>query len=588
MTLQRIFSKNCQSLRFFPLFLMFLFFPLFLNAKEALKVVARLSNPILSETLIGAMAYLEDTQIRPRSGKNDLFTDSSEEGDGCRSKIYLNIFHREILELPVIGIHMKNRTGEWASQVNFLPKKTGSDGRTLISVQDTNMFITAFVGFPLFLFQETKDSIGSGFIQRMLSLCYKNIEECKRGDAFNFWPSMEGAMSHFQRTGPMNIPVFLIKKLAEAFVNPKFDGFFKKLCKGMKIPPKDWIYACLSPKNPTGADAFFNIPDDADDTSTAVAFQKLMSERFPRSGFNVDYEALKLIQGYRDLNRTREDGRDTWKGQNSGAFLTWMRDENRPTFENPEIGIIPLGVNNVDLVVNANVAFSLALNNMKILPGYKEAIDLLGNGIEKHTWPQAGLYYPQNMIFPYTVSRAFRDGGATELRESMKKLLIQVLDEQDSVSKTQPKLNGVFPGGEDESYHLSTALGLVTLLNIGQGIAEECNCLPRYSKAVDGAVNFLLNEAKCQKLEYQTTKEIFGDKIQARKWETGLFFAASFWDLGHWRSQAFTESVVIESLAKYMMGYELPEKANSHSRLVLVPDQKSNCGITLQMVNSEK
>ena len=34
------------------------------------------------------------------------------------------------------------------------------------------------------------------------------------------------------------------------------------------------------------------------------------------------------ISSFRDADRTWEDPRDTWKGTDSGAFLTWLKEEN--------------------------------------------------------------------------------------------------------------------------------------------------------------------------------------------------------------------------------------------------------------------
>ncbi|MBF0410224.1 MAG: hypothetical protein HQM10_22960 [Candidatus Riflebacteria bacterium] len=559
-----------------------------LPAVEQLQCTDRLSDQKLNEAILGALVYLEDTQIRPRQGKNSLLTDSSDEGDGCHSQIAINTPFKEVISLPaLVPVKMRNRTGDWASHVHFLPKKAGLEGRTLLTIQDSNMFVTAFIAFPLFLFEEDQNSVGSGFIKNILQLCKKNIELCKRGDSYNFWPILPGVTSPSPRTGPYNIPVEFLKKLGESYVNPKFESFFKKLSKGLQVPPKDWLVACLDSKNTSGADALFNIPNDADDTSTVVAFQKALADKYPLYGISVDLNALRLIQSFRDIDRTREDGRDAWKGKNTGAYLTWMRDENEPTFSKPEVGIIPLGVNNVDLVVNSNVVFSLALNGQKSLPGYMEAINLIARGIEAHAWPKAGLYYPQNMIFPYTATRAFREGGANEpvMREAMKKLLIQILEEQEYLAAKEPSLRGAFPGEEDRAYHLSTALGAVSLMNIGREIAIECGCMDRYSRAIHSAVAFLLKEAKKVKFNYNSTIKIFGDKIQPHCWESGLFFAASYWDLGHWRSQAFTVSVVLEALSKYALNFEKSDNNSDKTRLILRHDAKSKYGISLSRLN---
>jgi hypothetical protein len=50
---------------------------------------------------------------------------------------------------------------------------------------------------------------------------------------------------------------------------------------------------------------------------------------------------------------------------------------------------------------------------------------------------------------------------------------------------------------------------------------------------------------------------------------SGLFFAASFWDLAHWRSQSFTVAMVLEALTKYALAYDLDDSPAGVRRLKL-------------------
>ncbi len=531
----------------------------------------RLSVPGLSDAILGALAYLEDTQIRNRPGKNDFLTDATDEGDGSDREIHINLPWKELVEIPFPrSFKAANVSGEWASHVHFLPKRTGFNGRTLASVQDSNMFITVFVSQPLFLFDDTALPAERRIIDNMLHLAWKNVAGYKRGNEYNFWRVVPGVTGKSPRVGPYNIQVPMLQKLGEAYISPKFEKFFAWLSRGLKTPPKYWLEQCLDAKlNPTGADALFNIPNDADDTSTAVAFQRLYAARFPQSGMRPDRSSLSHIARYRDLNRSKEDGRDTWKGKNTGAFLTWLRDEEQPTFSAPETGIIPLGVNNVDSVVNANVAFSLALNGMKTLPGYRDAVRLVARTVEMKTWPEAGLYYPQLLIFPYTATRAWRDGGAREpeMRAAMSKLLIDLLDLRDRYARENPDRRGAFPGGEDRSDHLSTALGMISLINIGSEIADQMGVQARYGTAIDEAARYLIRVSRETKPHNKTTTERLGKLQPPRSWDSGLFFAASFWDLGHWRSQPFTVAMVLEALTKYALLHEQSEQPLGAARL---------------------
>ncbi len=136
-----------------------------------------------------------------------------------------------------------------------------------------------------------------------------------------------------------------------------------------------WMNEIIDPiKNPSGFESFFNVPNDADDTAMATALLRL------ENGRTIDATPLHLITRYRDTRRFKFDSRDTWSSKNTGAFLTWLKDENLETFATPNSGVMPMGVNNVDCVVNANVLFSLALNDMKGAPGFRKRALSCGNG----------------------------------------------------------------------------------------------------------------------------------------------------------------------------------------------------------------
>ncbi|GAB4283090.1 MAG: hypothetical protein Kow0029_29010 [Candidatus Rifleibacteriota bacterium] len=537
-------------------------------------IKARIADKELTNAILGALAFLEDRQVRPRAGRLSCEYDSSDETDGCKTLLSFNIPFRENIGLPSPkNLVARNRTGEWASYIHFLPNKIGFKGRSPAAVQDSNLFMTAFIAYPLFLFDESGLKEDQRHIEKMLHLAMKNIMSFKRDDAYNFWAVLPGVRGKAVRTGPFNIPVSQLEFLAKAYLNPKYAKLFAKLAKGQQTPPKFWIEACLDTKvNPTGADALFNIPNDADDTSTAVSFQYFYHRKFPESGVIVDMPALERISDFRDIGRSREDGRDGWKGKNSGAFLTWIKDENAPVFDRPEIGIIPLGVNNVDVVVNSNVLFALALTGRKDIPGYYDCVRLIRKAAEKHAWPEAGLYYPQNMIFPYAASRAFRDGGAREpqMKEAMQFILRDLLKAQYAWGQKNPTRKGAFPGGDDKSDHLSTALAVTTLLNIGREIAAEGNLVREYDYALKSGVQYLLKQAVWKKpLNKETIGKFKTPGNKCAHWLSGLFFAASFWDLAHWRSQAFTEAMVLEALTKYALAYDMDDAPAGARRLKL-------------------
>ncbi|PKK88750.1 MAG: hypothetical protein CVV64_17265 [Candidatus Wallbacteria bacterium HGW-Wallbacteria-1] len=549
----------------------------------------RLNSTDLAETIIGALVTLDDTQIRDRVGRNAALVDSTEQGDGAKGMISVKIpFFRQALKLPVPSvIKMKNRLGEWASTIHFMPTKMGIKGMNPVAVLDSNLFMTAFVTYPLYLFREPAIDSSNRRIAAMRDLAVQNIESYRRDDAFNFWALIQGTYTEDLRSGPFNIPVKFLEALAKAYINPRLAKVWAMVTRKMDAPPADWVERCLSDENPTRADALFNIPNDSDDTSTAVAIQKLYVECDESSPevlrqVRVDMNALDIITRYRDVNRTAEDGRDSWKGKNSGAYLTWLLSESQPTFSQPEKGVIPLGVNNVDCVVNANVLFSLSANNMTNAPGYMECIKLCAKAIELRAWPGAGLYYPQEIIFPYSVTRAWRDGGMADkidpeslviMKRAMKKLLADLIIMQEK--------SGAFPGGEDKSDHLSTALALTSMLNIGRDLAVEAGLETQFGQAVEKAVSYLLKKRIKHKVCFDDTLGVSIDsrgrleKPKAYTWESGLFFAASFWDLAHWRSRAFTVSMVLEALSKYALAYDLGDVTILKGRRLILKDASS-------------
>jgi len=544
---------------------------------------ARLDYPELQQTLLEGLAFLEDNQVRDRPGQGSPLRDSSDEGDGCRGRINLSLPCQENIGLPGCPVH--NCTGEWASHYHLLPRRLGFRGRSIISVQDSNPYITASVAYGLQQFGDANLAEENRFISRMLQGAIVDIQAFKHHEAYNFWPALPGAESPFPRVGPLNTRVSSARKLAEAYLYQRPPVLVALATRGQQMAPRGWLAACLDPRcNPAGADALFNVPDDADDTALAVALQRLYARRCPESGIRPDLPALEQSALYRDLGRQKEDGRDAWKGRNSGAFLTWLKDENEPTFGNPETGVIPLGVNNVDAVVNANVAFALAVNDRKGLPGYGECLRLLAKVAEEHLWPEASIYFTQYMIFPYAVSRAYRDGGACEepMRRAMQCLLCQILDAQVSWGKRHPSHWGAFPGGADSSDHLGTALGLSTLLNLGRPMACEIGQEERFDRGVLAAVAYLIRVRKRYQIVYPSTRQALGQTLRhGATWESGLFFVGEA-DMVHWRSQPFTAAAVLEALAKYAVAYDLPGCAPEERQLALIT--RSDCPNGLGLV----
>lgn len=408
------------------------------------------------------------------------------------------------------------------------------------------------VSYPLNFFDESSLDQKQQVITSMLELSTANLDNFYNERGFTFWPKQNGTSSDANRVGPLNIPMFAGRGIEILKLIPfKEENQFTK----------EWLLDALDrDKNPYGVDALANIPADADDTAVALAHFQVFSSKYAQA--DLDELASSLLS-YRDFNRTKEDGRDGWKEGESGAFLTWLKDENldrEHRFLQPESGVMPLGVNNVDCVVNANILFALGLTQTG--QEAEEAIEtssklMLKAAAGKH-WPQCGLYYPQKMLFPYALTRAYRDGGVDNphLGQAMAIILSDLLSEQ--------KDSGAFDGGADQSKDLSTALAVTSLLNIGKDVAQSLGLNKLYGDAISKGIAYLIRKAKDRPIKHSDTFNRNSNfdffplfKPRSYTWESGLYFSASNWDLAQWRSTAYSASMVIEAFTKYLLAYDL-------------------------------
>jgi len=54
------------------------------------------------------------------------------------------------------------------------------------------------------------------------------------------------------------------------------------------------------------------------------------------------------------------------------------------------------------------------------------------------------------------------------------------------------------------------------------------------------------------------------------KWHSGLFFSTSFWDLIHWRSEAYTTAIILEALVKFALAYDMDRATLLQGQRLLV------------------
>lgn len=556
-------------------------------------IESRLKQPGIKKCILGALTYLDDTQIRKRPGRNNSQCDLSD-GSGCRSTIKVSLPGRKNPAfVPMPGLRLKNAEGEWASYIHV-----GEGSKRLpAGVQDSNMFVTAFVSYPLFLVDDRDLPPGRRSVSRMRQMAMKNVNKYKRGDGYSFWRPAGGKDGEGPAIAPPNLPTSALSITDKLFQHRQLGKLLAWASKRIDPAMIEWMHIVSDPKkNPTGKDAFFNIPNDADDTSVAVANQALHAAEYdPRSpdpyyrdpaNFSVDLDALKKLERHRDIGRKKSDsyhalnalkkpGRDRdggpgrspeykvlddWQGDNTGAYMTWLKDDKLPIFGSPESGVIPGAVNIVDEVVNANAVFSMGVNGIKDTDGFRSACGLIAAAAETKHWQKEFVYYPQRMIFPYTASRAFRDGGADNevMKGAMGKLLADVLADQAGFEKKNPRKKGAFPGGMDPSTDLSTALGVTFLLNVGRDLAAERGLAEQYDRALAGGIDYLVKNRSSHSAAYDDTftPDAGGKKPQGLKWKEGLFFAGDPQNMSQWVSEAYTTSMVLEAMNKYALAYD--------------------------------
>jgi len=532
-----------------------------LDNLTAVRAGRSIRHQALVDAIAGALVYLRDAQIQAPTEHCLHHPDTLECAGGCRIPLdplpgWPALYRSRLWNSRVLGI-----CGEWPNFIHFFPNHR----RSLflpIFVQDSNPFVTASIVHALLLI----DDGGAGAVEPMLARAMRSMTIYKRGAAYGFWPPLPPGRSDYPVVGPPNLPIRLVDKVAGALISRSRNSWLAKLRSFLGSTVMDWVRLCsTSHENLPGAYTFFNVPNDADDTSVIVAAQTLYA-RVRREAPPSDAAALRHVILHRDVNRAKEDNRNTWKRGESGAYLTWLRDEDAPLYGDPADGVVPLGVNNVDAVTNANCLFALAVNDMKDAPGYTDCETLLARVVRERHWPAAGIYYPQRMMFPYCASRAYRDGGARSpvMTAAMGTLLLDLLEMQEP-GELRGERVASFPDANDESRDLSTALGCATLLNVGRRMAREMGLTARFEECLEGCIRYLLcrrhhSIAGSRNLHPQSGTAAAGI-LHARQegfcWDEGVFFSGGFGDMTHWRSKAFTTAVVLEALAKYRLGYDL-------------------------------
>lgn len=289
------------------------------------------------------------------------------------------------------------------------------------------------------------------------------------------------------------------------------------------------------------------VPPDADTTSvsfTAMAFYDQIFNNKKISEFQVPTETLKTLNLYRDVNRDPHlYNRLNGGVKNSGAYMTWLWDENAPSssfFKSMNDSYkhgyrIVFGRNDVDCVVNANVLRLLTLTENTSEEGYKKSCEFLNQSIlqTKALVSQAkycGLYYPNTFGALYSISNVYK-AGASCLEKSSTTALKMIIERQNEDGSWS---NDEGIGREDRVQ--STALALGAILNY-------IDLNDRYHAFyVQRGMDYLISRAK-----RKSSNKVY--------WEGEVFFSAgpAARNTILWRSDAYTTALVLLSLQKSKM-----------------------------------
>jgi hypothetical protein len=541
----------------------------------------RLAMPGLQEAVIGGLAYLYDTQVRDDkkySAAHYHFLPGAGMGHKLMPRLFSGL--RSFLGNHIIP--EKHVEGSWPGYIHLVEAADKIHAHPFLVATDHNLFTTVSTAYTLFLFEDGNKKENPGIIGEMLEGAKQAIHGYQKGGTFNFWRLKHYKDIDLLCPAPLNVPVSIIDFRVKIYRYTRLLGF--KNFEESKIL-FSWLSDCYDLElNPAGSSAIFNIPNDADNTSMAVAFGVLYNKWLGQDPRLAVTRALDRLPDFRDRNRSHCDRYNESLGTDTGAFLTWLKDERLPTFSEPKEGVIPLGINNVDIVINSNVLLAMTLAQKRDAPGFTDAIRLIAQTITDYSWHDASLYYPQKYIFPYSISRAWRDAGIHEpvLDYAMEELMKQVLGEVSRLGSKSGHYAGAFPVNQFNNYYQSTALGLITLMNLGRKTAEYTGLEKQYDDVVNKAVNFLIAGRIKSGARHEHTRTGFPG-VRPNYWESGVLYSSSVQQLAHWRSHAQTTALILEALTKYILAYDLDE-APLLSRRLLLEKHGQNWSLSLNPV----
>jgi hypothetical protein len=307
---------------------------------------------------------------------------------------------------------------------------------------------------------------------------------CPDAGTFGFWPHAPRSW----KPGDLSLARAMDRRLE----GPQFMGVLAPL--NVSFYPRD-----------------FRIPTDAD--VTANVYAALLDHQTLDGGEPVDVAFEDHLIEWRDLGQVPQRNVQPWLPDESGAFLTWLAYHDDPSMPN---------LNDVDLVVNANVLYALGRYRRLDVPGADEAVALINTAIESGAHladpNRVSLYYPDNLTIHHAVLRAWDEGAVKALTPAAERLVQDLLD-----TVSVDELGQAFWDRGDP--HLNTALAALALLSTAE-----------HSDLVDAAVAYLESQQD----------PIFGG------WDLAVFFVGRM-DNGAevlWVSSALTTAFALEAIAR--------------------------------------
>ena len=235
--------------------------------------------------------------------------------------------------------------------------------------------------------------------------------------------------------------------------------------------------------------------------------------RLPTEDLAATPQFERFFVDWRDVGVVPRRLNPFWLPTASGVFLTWLTYRDAPT---------PVFPNDVDLVVNANVLYSLGRYGRLDVPGAAEAVWFINRvvelGIHRDHFQEISEYYPDNFAFHYVVSRAFREGPVPALEPAVEILASDL----EASALARPDGSVYWDRGAPQ---LNTAFAVLTLLNAG-----------RSTPLLDRAIQYLMKE-----------QGAFGGFASA----TFFFGRTDGGQVFEFTSPSFTTAMALEAFVRY-------------------------------------